>query len=170
MLALLAWDKLLWRMAWLHGWFVKRPDLRGTWRARLVSDWRDPETERQPAPIDGFVAITQTFSSLEFRLLTAESESWFLVSEIRESMKGGGYQVFGVYMNQPDPALRGSRSEIHFGSLALDTHGDAQRPASLSGEYWTDRGTKGTMQLSDRTASVYTQFNTASSRMGSSDE
>ena len=26
---------LLWRWSWLHGWFVKRPDLRGTWRVEL---------------------------------------------------------------------------------------------------------------------------------------
>jgi len=164
-LALVAWDQRVWRLAKLHGWFVRRPDLRGTWRTRLVSEWRDPETGEAPDPIECYVAVTQTFARLQLRLMSRESESWLLAGDIRESPKGSGYQVLGIYMNQPDPALRGLRSEIHFGGLVLDTHGPAHRPSSLSGEYWTDRNTKGTMELTDRADIVYTQFSTAASRM-----
>jgi len=35
-----------WAWAWpvFRGWYVKRPDIRGTWRAELQSNWIDPET------------------------------------------------------------------------------------------------------------------------------
>jgi len=164
-LVLLAWDRAVWRFRHLHGWFVQRPDLRGTWRVRLVSDWVDLDTGQPTAPIDGFVAVTQSFSSLQLHVMTEESESWLLANQITKSPKGSGYQVVGVYMNQPAAALRGVRSEIHFGGLVLNTHGDAQHPDSMAGEYWTDRGTKGSMHLSDRLDEVHTQFTTAAKAM-----
>ena len=33
----LLFELVLWRQPWLHGWFVKRPDLRGTWRVSFFS-------------------------------------------------------------------------------------------------------------------------------------
>ena len=44
-----AFEFLLWRWSWLHGWFVKRPDLRGTWRVELQSDWIKPSNESRRA-------------------------------------------------------------------------------------------------------------------------
>lgn len=37
-LGALLMEKFLWRHPWLHGWFVQRPDLRGTWEVQLQSD------------------------------------------------------------------------------------------------------------------------------------
>ena len=34
-----------WAWRFLHGWFVKRPDIRGSWRVELDSEWVDPRTE-----------------------------------------------------------------------------------------------------------------------------
>lgn len=164
-LVLLAWDRAVWRFPPLHGWFVHRPDLRDTWKARLISHWKDPETDRAREPIDCFVAVTQTSSALQLRLMTEESESWLVASEIRRSPKGSGYQVLGVYMNQPEARLRGVRSEMHFGGLVLDTHGSTQKPESLTGEYWTDRGTKGSIQLSGRVKELHTRYHAAAIAM-----
>ena len=33
----LGFELVLWHHPWLHGWFVKRPDLRGTWCVTLES-------------------------------------------------------------------------------------------------------------------------------------
>src|SRR3989344_6275919 len=45
----LLFEFVLWRQPWLHGWFVKRPDLRGTWRVEIQSSYVSPETnERVP--------------------------------------------------------------------------------------------------------------------------
>ena len=154
-----AFEHVLWRQPWLHGWFVKRPDLRGTWHVLLESGWSDPDTQ-QPSPrMDCYMEVQQTFSTLNMHLMTPESESWFIADQIRPSPKGSGYQVVGVYTNQPTTQLRDDRSAMHFGALVLHTHGSSHaRPDSLTGEYWTDRMTKGSMTFSQRMNAVYTRF------------
>jgi hypothetical protein len=158
----LAFEHFLWRQRLLHGWFVKRPDLRGTWRVDLKSDWVNPETKKQIPSIQCFMGITQTFSKLHLHLMTPESESWSIAERICDSVKGNGYEIVGVYTNHPHLELRGKRSEIHLGAIVLDSHGASQlRPDVLSGEYWTDRTTKGTMTLSNRTKQIYTRYEDA---------
>lgn len=165
----IAFERFLWRQPWLHRWFVNRPDLRGTWHVSLQSDWVDPNTNQQTPTIECFMGVEQTFSTLQMHLMTPESESWFIADRIRSSPKGNGYQVVGVYTNQPNTQLRGSRSEMHIGSLVLDTHGRSQaRPDTLTGEYWTDRKTKGTMTFSNRMSTVYTRFADARSAFDNS--
>lgn len=130
----------LWRIG-VIGNLVKRPDLRGTWEGEPVSLWEDPETGERVPPKKCYLAVKQRYSRLQMRQLTDESESWLIADDIRESGKGDGYQVVGVYTNKPGAEVR-DRSQIHYGALLLDTHGPTQRPASLTGEYWTDRVTK----------------------------
>lgn len=153
-------ERFLWRKRWLQGWLVSRPDLRGTWLVKLQSDWKGPDGKRV-AEIRCFIGVTQTLSNLEMHLMTPESESWFIADAICPSPNGLGYQVVGVYSNRPHVHLRGDRSEIHRGALVLDTHGPAWRPDAVSGEYWTDRNTAGTMSLSDRCSDVFTRFEDA---------
>ncbi len=153
-----AFEFLLWRWSWLHGWFVKRPDLRGTWRVELQSDWIDPDTKLCVQPIVCYMGVSQTLSTLQMHLMTPESESWFIAERIIPSPSGVGYQVAGVYTNRPQIHLRGARSEMHLGGLLLDTHGPANRPDTLTGEYWTDRKTKGRMTFSARLPAVFTRF------------
>lgn len=159
-------DRFAWRLPLLHGWFVKRPDLRGTWRVHLQSNWRDPQTDSPIAPIVCYMGVTQTLSTLQIHLMTAESESWFVADQIIPSRNGNGYRVLGVYTNEPSVHLRGVRSEIHRGALDFSTHGPANRPTTLAGEYWTDRGTAGTMTLEGRVPTVFTRFAHADADLG----
>src|SRR5437867_1592819 len=69
-------EHILWRYPWLHGWFVKRPNLKGTWHVRLQSDWIDPASQKRIDPIEGFMGVTQSYSTLQMHLMTTESESW----------------------------------------------------------------------------------------------
>ena len=137
------------------------PDLRGTWSVRLDTDWLDGGSGAPHDPIEAFFAVTQTFSKLQLRLLTLESESWLLAYRIDPSPKGPGYQIFAVYLNQPVSHLRGARSEIHYGGMVLDTHGLSRRPNGLAGEYWTDRGTKGTINARWLSNEVHTRYSVA---------
>ena len=157
----LAFEHYLWRLRWLHGWFVRRPDLNGTWRVELQSDWIDPKTRKQVPLSVCYMGVTQTFSNLQMHLMTSESESWFIAERIRPSPSAEGYQVAGVYTNKPHMHLRGDRSEIHQGALLLNTHGPATAPETLTGEYWTDRKTSGRMTLSRRISSPFTRFEDA---------
>lgn len=156
-----AFEFLLWRWSWLHGWFVKRPDLRGTWRVELQSDWIDPATNAGVPSIICYVGVVQTLSTLQMHLMTPESESWLIAERITPSRSKVGYRVAGVYTNEPRMHLRGKRSEIHLGGLLLETHGPANRPNSLTGEYWSDRKTKGQMTFTERLPDVFTRFEDA---------
>lgn len=157
----LVFERVLWCQAWLHGWFVKRPDLRGTWRVDLQSDWVNPEMQERVLAIVGYMGVVQSLSSLQMHLMTEESESWFIAESINPSPSGIGYEIAGVYTNKPRTHLRGDRSEMHLGGLILETHGPANRPATLTGEYWTDRKTKGQITLSARVQTVFTRFEDA---------
>lgn len=138
-----------WAWSWklFRGWYVNRPDLRGTWRATLESDWIDPETGMTVAPIEGYVVIRQTLSTLSARLVTAESLSksitYGLTSEADEV-----FRLAVVYRNEPKIDLQGDRSEIHHGSFLVEVPEDV--PRELHGHYWTDRKTRGAMHCTDR--------------------
>jgi len=51
---------------------------------------------------------------------------------------------------------------MHFGALWPDTHGDDGRPKAMSGEYWTDRYTKGSVSLHERVDKIDSWFEDAS--------
>lgn len=150
---------VLWRQPWLHGWFVKRPDLRGTWRIELQSSYVRPETNERVPMIVCYMGVKQTLSRLQMHLMTPESESWFIADHIRLSPNGSGYQVIGVYTNEPNLHLRGARiSEMHQGAIIIETHGPVLRPNTLTAKYWTDRKTTGTMEFTARVDEVCTRF------------
>ena len=154
----IAFEKFFWHLSWLQGWFVKRPDLRGTWRVELKSDWIDPKSGKTVPLNICYMGVQQTLSRLQMHLMTKESESWFIAEGIRPSPSGNGYQVVGVYTNKPNIHLRGNRSEMHQGALVLETHGSSEQPETLSGEYWTDRKTSGSMNFTDHVSMLSTNF------------
>jgi hypothetical protein len=159
---------VLWRQPWLHGWFIKRPDLRGTWRVELQSSYVRPETNERVPMIVCFMGVKQTLSRLQMHLMTPESESWFIADHVRPSPNGSGYQVIGVYTNEPNVHLRDERiSEMHQGAIIIETHGPELRPTTLTAKYWTDRKTTGTMDFTARVDTVCTRF--AAARLAFSD-
>ena len=169
LLVALAWllEKKLWYRPWLHGWFVKRPDLRGTWRVKLQSDWVDVNTGNRTPLIICYMGVTQSLSDLQMHLMTRESESSSIAYSIEASRSGKGYLIAAVYRNEPGIFLRGERSEMHYGGMILETHGDqVSRPKVLSGEFWTDRNTKGEMKLESRMPKLFTNFEDASQAFG----
>lgn len=154
-------EHILWHIKFLQPWFVSRPDLRGTWKLTLKSDYIDPKTNVQVPPIVCFMGIKQTLSTLKLHLMTPESESWLIAEAIIPSPSGDGYQIVGVYTNKPKIHLRGNKSDIHLGALVLDTHGIAHRPTSVTGEYWTDRNTSGSMEFIERQPKTFTRYEDA---------
>lgn len=61
-LAVLAFDQFVWRAPGIGRKVSKRPDLRGTWRGRLSSNWVNPETGQRidPDP-EVYLVVRQTF-------------------------------------------------------------------------------------------------------------
>jgi len=152
--AMMAFDKWAWAWAIWRGWFVKRPDLRGTWRVTFQSNFV-PQGDGPAPPTAAYMVVRQTYSKLSMRLHTPESSSHLLGSEI---VTNGDetFEVVGVYRNEPDLAVE-HRSPMHRGCLLLWVEGTP--PTSLTGRYWTDRtfeqngaqrNTLGTIRLTDR--------------------
>jgi len=152
-------NKYLWALRCFKGWYVRRPDIRGTWKVELRSNWIDPKTGEQIGPIHGYAVVRQSLTSLSIRLMTQESRSILVAHSIDEQEDENLFKLVGVYRNEPKIELQGVRSEIHQGSFALDIHGD---PAyHLEGHYWTDRGTKGAMKLKERMRRLYDTYEQA---------
>lgn len=157
LLLLLAFDKFIWRWRFLHGWFVKRPDLVGTWKVLLKSEWIDQKTGQPPPPITAYLVIRQTFSSLSLRMYSSESSSEVHGTDVVES-SDGTYRVYSVYRNEPNVSVR-SRSPIHYGGLILNVEGD---PAEcLTGHYWTDRNSCGTVETVGFQKQITSNYNKA---------
>ena len=141
-------NKCMWSWKIFKGWYVRRPDLRGTWKVELKSNWVNPESGEVIAPIYGYAVIRQSLTFLSVRLMTKESRSILVAYSIKQQEGDDLFKLVGVYRNEPKIELQGVRSEIHHGSFALDIHGSPVY--SLEGHYWTDRATKGGMKLSNR--------------------
>lgn len=113
-----------------------------------VTDWF--------AGLVGLVGLEPTtLTGLSLRLMTPESRSKLIAHSI-ELEDDGIYRIAGIYRNEPLVELQGDRSEIHHGSLLLEVYGTP--PESMEGHYWTDRGTRGTMTVTDRKKKVFDTF------------
>lgn len=158
LLLLLIFDLWAWRFRILQGWFVPRPDVRGTWRVELQSDWKKPETGEMIGPIVAFLVVRQTFSMISMRMLTAESSSELVGAEIAKAADGT-YRISGVYRNEPKLSIR-DRSPIHYGALLLDVEGEPVE--RVVGHYWTDRHSRGQIVSTAHNSDIFTSFESAS--------
>jgi len=150
----LAFDLYLWKLP-IFNWFVKRPVIDGTWRVELRSNWIDPKTNAPMPTIIAYMVVRQTLSSLSMRLLTEESISTLVGTEIVCS-EDGLYCISGVYRNEPWYDFR-QRSEIHYGGLWLQI-ADEKEKKTITGHYWTDRNTAGSMKLTERVSKRVQSF------------
>jgi hypothetical protein len=157
-LVALAMELWLWRLRPLQGWLFNRPDLRGTWKVTIQSEWVNPETGERIPPITGYAGIEQTLSKLQVHLMTPESESCLLAHAIEPTPCGNRFSVSVVYGNTPGAELRGVRSERHVGAALLNTHGPKFKPDSITAEYWTDRKTVGRMTFEGRVGTLYSRY------------
>lgn len=155
--AVMAFDLWLWKLPVLHGWFVKRPVIDGVWKVLINSNWHDPATGAGIPPVEAYMVVRQTFSTLSMRLLTAESSSELVGAEIVCSVDGF-HCVSGVYRNEPRFQVR-DRSAIHYGGVWLKI---IEEPAKeILGHYWTDRQTAGEILLTDRQGKKFQTFQSA---------
>jgi hypothetical protein len=155
--AVMAFDLWLWKAPFLHGWFVKRPVIDGTWEVEIRSNWIDPATGTKIPPVEGYMVVRQTLTALSLRLLTKESSSELVGTEIVCS-SDGLYCISGVYRNEPRFQVR-HRSAIHYGAVWLKISDEPMK--KVIGHYWTDRETAGEMELSNRQKKNFQTFESA---------
>lgn len=151
-------DRWLWRWKWLQVGMFQMPDLRGTWRVvfRPEAPWNNP-----PERV-GYMVVRQTFSSITLRLYTAESASETITARVLKA-EDETFSIAAVYRNTPRLQVR-DNSPIHLGAFWLTVNGTP--PLSLSGQYWTDRKTRGEMELSNREWTLAGSFDDAARLVG----
>jgi hypothetical protein len=157
-------NKYMWSWRIFKGWYVKRPDLRGTWTVVLKSSWVDPETGKGIEPIYAYAVVRQSLTNLSLRLMTKESRSVLVAHCIEQQEDEDLFKLVGVYRNEPKIELQGVRSEIHHGSFALEIHGSPVE--ELEGHYWTDRATKGGVKLFNKVDKLYATYEQAERELG----
>lgn len=97
------------------------------------------------------------------RLMMPKSRSKLIAHSITQ--EGDGlYRIAAIYRNEPSIELQGVRSEIHHGSWLLETYDTP--PHQLEGHYWTDRGTRGTINLSNRRKELFSSYEQANDEFG----
>ncbi len=147
--------KWLWRLKFLQSWLIKIPDLQGTWRGELKSDWIDPKTGKGIDPIPMVLVIRQTFSSIKCTLMTKESTSYSTTADINVVPSGEDLCLTYNYTNRPKATIR-DRSAIHDGASILKIISKPNK--CLEGEYWTSRKTRGEMTLTFDSKELVEQF------------
>lgn len=148
----------VWPFRLFRGWLVKRPDLRGSWKATLHSDWKDPDTGQKVPPIEAYMVVRQTLTNLSMRLFTEKSRS-VLIAHAIEPEPDGLFGLSAVYRNSPKIEYQGTQSAIHHGALLIEVHEVV--PQRLEGHYWTDRGTRGTIELERKSTAHFSSFEEA---------
>jgi hypothetical protein len=133
-----------WRFRILSGWLVPFPNLQGTWKGTITTNWIDPKTNHRPAPIELVLVIRQSFLHLNCTLLTLESESRSFSASIHVDQESNERRLIYTYRNNPRPSVR-DRSPIHSGTASLLVISDP--PQELRGEYWTSRESTGEISL-----------------------
>ncbi len=153
-----AFDNYLWR-TWPCKKFVRVPDINGTWRAVLQTSYEDPQTCERKGPIDAYIAVRQTFTSLSIRLMTVDGHESSLVASSLDIQRDGTTYIYGVYQGVPNILDRSKVSAIHYGSFKYKAIGTPV--THIAGHYWTDRNTSGSIHLFDPRPERFDSFASA---------
>lgn len=150
------WETTLWKSSVAQRKSGVPRDVGGTWKGKLDSFWKDPETGKPRPTKPAYLVVRQTASTVSAILLTDESKS---VSSLGLVSTGDGVSSLDyMYLNKPDARVE-HRSRMHHGSTSLEIIG---RPATrLKGRYWTDRDTRGELDLTEHKRATVDDYDEA---------
>lgn len=130
-------DRYIWKLAFINV-FVGVPNLNGTWKGTLISDFDGEGKGKEAAKHHCMLVINQTYSKVKVRFFTNESRSYSFSEEINLNNEAQTKRLSYSYTNEASTLLR-YKSPNHRGTVVLDLINDNK----LSGYYYTDRNTKG---------------------------
>jgi len=144
LLAVAVFVKWGWKLKIFRGWLVPFPNLNGTWIGHIYSDWKNPQTDEKPSPIPVMLTVNQSFFHVSCVMRTSEMESssyseGFLI-DVHRQVKKLAYS----YASKPRISLS-ERSVPHEGTAVF--HIIEKPKFKLTGRYWTERLTKGEINL-----------------------
>lgn len=145
-----AFDLWLWKLPKVRSW-CNRPLLKGTW-ATTIEPHPDSHIPwgGNRGPISAATVIEQSFWTLSVVQITTESDSMSKVAAL-VAPNGDSKErrvLYSTYDNEPQMSQR-PRSYGHLGGSQLTVIGDT--PDRMTGTYWTDRLTMGSLELVLRT-------------------
>ena len=135
--------KWLWKLKLLYPWFVPFPDLNGTWKGVLKSNWQCPNTGKKPNEIPIILTINQTFTNVSCVMRTGEMCSESFTSGFIINLETDSTHIVYSYKSDPKADIK-YRSAPHFGTTKLSV---VNNKSILDGEYWSSRETTGTIHL-----------------------
>jgi hypothetical protein len=151
----IAFTRWIWKWKCWQGWLVYVPNLQGTWRGELRSDWVDPSTQLGIEPIPVLLTIRQTFLTTSCTLMTAESRSYSIAADFNRPFGDSEICLTYLYTNRPKAIVR-DRSAVHDGAAMLQIIKEPTR--RLEGEYWTSRKTRGELSLTFKSPRLAERF------------
>jgi hypothetical protein len=149
-LLLLAFDTLLWR--WLPLAVTKRPNVRGTWKAKLHYEW-PPVTPTQSK--ECYLLVRQTFSTVSVQMFFDISSSVSRSADIQTA--DGSYQLWWSYLSMANQFDRENPPHRGAAELTIATVPKIR----LDGQYWTERKTVGRITTSARSKKLYDSWEAA---------
>ena len=150
------WEYWLWRLPLLQRIPGVPQCIEGTWAGTLTSLWTDPETDRRPSEKRVFLVARQTASRVSVVLLTEESNSRSTIGRLsRDEL---GLSLSYMYSNRPDSRVE-HRSTLHNGFAFVEIFGSPV--TRMRGRYWTDRYTRGELDLPERRSGAANSFREA---------
>ncbi len=139
-----------WRILWRHvhklnDWVF--PDLEGTWDMTIhFTKYEDSGSKRAPSPgtKNATAEIKQSMLKLSMEVASEDSESKTIVAKPKKDPESGRPILFYAY--EVEPHDNGVDDPTPYKGMALLTLGIGSS-SKLSGNYFTDRRTKGRFTL-----------------------
>lgn len=131
------WDRWVWKMPFAAK-LTGIPDLNGIWKGRLYSSFNGGLEK------DTQISIKQTASKFIVENKTNEIESISFISIWDGELSHKKKDLFYIYRTYPKSEFK-DKNPIQYGTGKI-IH-DKAAPDTIRLDYWTDRGTKGYMDL-----------------------
>ncbi|TAJ20334.1 MAG: hypothetical protein EPO65_04065 [Dehalococcoidia bacterium] len=150
-LLILAFDSFAWRWPLIR-LLSRVPVLHGTWKAALRTSYPGRADEL----IECYLVVRQTYSTIRVDLLTDRARSRFVSGAL---VREPGAIVLNYIFRYEADALNTEGNPPSKGAADLTV---GQRPAlHMSGDYWMERGTKGTIQTVGHAHALYDTYDSA---------
>ncbi len=137
--------KWIWKCKLLYSWLVPFPNLNGTWKGEIKTNWIDEKTEKKPALIPVILTIKQSFTNVSCVMRTGEMNSYSFISGFVIEKENQILRLGYSYDSIPKQTVK-DRSPQHFGTMYFDIINNGNKK-ELSGDYWTGRETTGRVEL-----------------------
>jgi hypothetical protein len=150
-LLLLAFDRWLWRYAPFR-WAVRRPVLHGTWKMTQQTTYQ----ARAHEPMECYLVVHQTYSTIRVNGLYAISDSQSLSADL--AVDRSRCMLSYIFRTDAHTMHRDGNPPSR-GAATLKV--GRQPQLHFEGDYWMERGTRGSITSVGHTPKIYDTFEAA---------